>query len=53
MGGSIVPHNRMNGMGGVTNHVTINVHGADPQAVVNALRTWTQRNGSLAGAGVR
>lgn len=50
--GSIVPHNRIGG-GEVTNHVTINVHGADPQAVVNALRTWTQRNGSLAGAGVR
>ena len=50
--GTIVPNHRLAG-GGVTNHVTINVHGADPQAVVNALRTWTQRNGSLAGAGVR
>ena len=51
MSGSIVPNNRL-GMGG-TNHVTINVHGADPQLVVNALRTWMQRNGSLAGAGIR
>ena len=33
-------------------HATFNVHGADPQATVNALRTWIQRNGSLAGAGV-
>ena len=46
--GTIIPNHAMGG-----NHVTINVHGADPQAVVNALRTWTQRNGSLAGAGVR
>ena len=46
--GSIIPNHALGG-----NSVTINVHGADPQAVVNALRTWTQRNGSLAGAGVR
>jgi phage-related protein len=46
--GTIVPHHAMGG-----NNITIHVHGADPQAVVNALRTWTQRNGSLAGAGVR
>ena len=47
--GTIVPNHHMGG----TNHVTINVHGADPQLVVNALRTWMQRNGSLAGAGIR
>ena len=50
--GSIVPRGKFGG-GSVVNHVVINVHGADPQATVNALRTWMQRNGSLAGAGIR
>jgi len=49
--GTIVPSGKFSAGG--TNHVTINVHGADPQLVVNALRTWMMRNGSLAGAGIR
>jgi len=36
---------RNNGMGG--NNVTINVNGGDPNAVVNALRTYMRQNGSI------
>lgn len=43
---AVVPLDRMGGMGGGTN-VTINVQGADPQAVVDALRTYMFRNGSV------
>lgn len=43
---AVIPLDRMGGMGGGTN-VTINVQGADPQAVVDALRTYMFRNGSV------
>jgi hypothetical protein len=42
---AVIPLDRMGGMGG--NNVTINVQGADPQAVVDALRTYMFRNGSV------
>ena len=42
---AVVPLDRMGGMGG--NNVTINVQGADPNAVVDALRTYMFRNGSV------
>lgn len=43
---AVVPLDRYNGGGAGTN-VTINVQGADPQAVVDALRTYMFRNGSV------
>jgi hypothetical protein len=42
---AVVPLSKMNSMGG--NNVTINVQGADPNAVVDALRTYMFRNGSV------
>jgi hypothetical protein len=42
---AVIPLDRMGGMGG--NNVTINVNGGDPQAVVNALRTYMRQNGSV------
>jgi hypothetical protein len=44
---AVVPLSRAGefGMGG--NNVTINVQGGDPQAVVDALRTYMFRNGSV------
>lgn len=42
---AVVPLDRAGGMGGTT--VNINVNGADPQAVVDALRTYMYRNGSV------
>jgi hypothetical protein len=42
---AVIPLNRAGGMGG--NNVTINVNGGDPQAVVNALRTYMRQNGSV------
>jgi hypothetical protein len=35
------------GAGGGGNNVTINVQGGDPNAVVDALRTYMFRNGSV------
>jgi hypothetical protein len=45
---AVIPLSRMNefGMGGGGN-VTIHVNGGDPQAVVDALRTYMFRNGSV------
>jgi hypothetical protein len=45
---AVIPLDRMGefGMGGGTN-VTINVTGADPNAVVDALRTYMFRNGTV------
>jgi hypothetical protein len=43
---AIIPLDRMGSMGGQT-FVTINVTGADPQAVVEALRRYTRANGPL------
>jgi hypothetical protein len=42
---AVVPLDRMGSMGG--GNVTINVQGADPNAVVDALRTYMFRNGSV------
>jgi hypothetical protein len=42
---AVVPLDRMGSMGG--NNVTIHVNGGDPQAVVNALRTYMRQNGSV------
>jgi hypothetical protein len=42
---AVIPLDRMGGMGG--NNITINVQGADPNAVVDALRTYMFRNGSV------
>jgi hypothetical protein len=42
---AVIPLDRMGGMGG--GNVTINVQGADPNAVVDALRTYMFRNGSV------
>ena len=42
---AVIPLDRMGSMGG--NNVTINVNGGDPQAVVNALRTYMRQNGSV------
>ena len=30
---------------GATNNITINVHSADPKAVVDAVKTYTKTNG--------
>jgi SLT domain-containing protein len=45
---AVIPLNRMGefGMGGGGN-VTIHVNGGDPNAVVNALRTYMRQNGSV------
>jgi hypothetical protein len=43
---AVIPLDRMGSMGG-GNNVTINVNGGDPQAVVNALRTYMRQNGSV------
>jgi hypothetical protein len=42
---AVIPLDRMGSMGG--NNITINVNGGDPQAVVNALRTYMRQNGSV------
>jgi hypothetical protein len=42
---AIIPLDRAGGIG--TTYVTINVSGADPQAVVEALRRYTRANGPL------
>jgi hypothetical protein len=41
---AVIPLDKMGGMG---NGVTINVNGGDPQAVVQALRTYMRQNGSV------
>ena len=51
--GTIVPNGKFGGGGSVVNNITINATSADPQAVVNALRKYMQRNGTLAGAGIK
>jgi hypothetical protein len=43
---AVIPLNRMGQMGG-GNNVTINVSGGDPNAVVQALRTYMRQNGSV------
>jgi len=42
---AVIPLDRMSQMGG--NNVTINVNGGDPNAVVQALRTYMRQNGSV------
>jgi hypothetical protein len=46
---AIIPLDRMGefGLGGGGAGVTINVNGGDPNAVVNALRTYMRQNGSI------
>jgi hypothetical protein len=46
---AVIPLDRMGefGNGGGGNNVTIHVNGGDPQAVVDALRTYMFRNGSV------
>jgi hypothetical protein len=46
---AVIPLDRMGdfGAGGGGNNVTINVNGGDPQSVVDALRTYMFRNGSV------
>ena len=46
---AIIPLDRMGefGFGGGNSGVTINVNGGDPNAVVNALRTYMRQNGSI------
>jgi hypothetical protein len=46
---AIIPLDRMAefGFGGGGGGVTINVNGGDPNAVVNALRTYMRQNGSI------
>ena len=41
---AVIPLDKMGGMGG---GVTINVNGGDPNAVVDALRTYMRQNGSI------
>jgi len=43
---AVIPLDKLGRMGGETN-VQINVHGGDPNAVVDALRTYMRRNGSV------
>jgi hypothetical protein len=46
---AIIPLDRLGefGMGGGGGGITINVNGGDPNAVVNALRTYMRQNGSI------
>jgi hypothetical protein len=46
---AVIPLDRAGefGMGGGGNNVTIHVNGGDPQSVVDALRTYMFRNGSV------
>jgi len=46
---AIVPLSRMGQMSSPTN-ITVNVQGADPQQVVNALERYVRQNGALPGA---
>ena len=43
---AVIPLSKMNQMGG-GNNVTIHVNGGDPNAVVQALRTYMRQNGSV------
>jgi SLT domain-containing protein len=43
---AVIPLDRMGQMGGGTT-VNINVNGGDPNAVVQALRTYMRQNGSV------
>jgi phage-related minor tail protein len=42
---AVIPLNRANGMGG--NNITINVQGADPNAVVQALQRYVRQSGPV------
>jgi hypothetical protein len=44
---AVIPLDRMGQMGGGGTNVTINVNGGDPNAVVQALRTYMRQNGSV------
>jgi len=42
---AVIPLSKMGQMGGTGDSITINVNGADPQAVVDALRRYQRQNG--------
>jgi hypothetical protein len=44
---AVIPLDRMGQMGGGGTTVNINVNGGDPNAVVQALRTYMRQNGSV------
>jgi hypothetical protein len=44
---AVIPLDRMGQMGGGGTTVNINVSGGDPNAVVQALRTYMRQNGSV------
>jgi hypothetical protein len=44
---AVIPLDRMSQMGGGGTTVNINVNGGDPNAVVQALRTYMRQNGSI------
>ena len=44
---AVIPLNRSGGMGGMGNTITINVQGADPQAVVRALQDYNRTAGPI------
>jgi len=44
---AVIPLDRMGEMGGGGGNITINVNGGDPNAVVDALRSYMFRNGSI------
>ena len=46
---AVIPLNRMN-MNQTPTNITVNVQGADPQQVVNALERYVRQNGALPGA---
>lgn len=46
--GALIEPRSYGGMTGTTtNHITVHVHSADPQSVVNALRVYQQKNGRI------
>jgi SLT domain-containing protein len=46
---AVIPLDKLGNMGRATN-ITVNVQGADPQQVVNALERYVRQNGALPGA---
>jgi hypothetical protein len=44
---AIIPLDRLGDFGGGDTNVTIHVNGGDPNAVVQALRTYMRQNGSI------
>jgi hypothetical protein len=42
---AVIPLSKLGDLGGMGGGITVNVHGADPQAVVDALRRYQRQNG--------